>query len=101
MRVLAAHSICQFPLHFPSRASPFVTRFRTNSSYASIKTVRRDVTPELPPSGEAAISTASKVTATEAWPALRLCVTRSVMKDLLSKLINKMFLNKIMWTAMI
>ena len=29
MRVLATHSICQFPLHFPSRASPCATTFRT------------------------------------------------------------------------
>ena len=26
-RVLATHSICQFPLHFPSRASPYATTF--------------------------------------------------------------------------
>ena len=32
MRVLATHSIRQFPLHFPSRASPCATRFRTSSS---------------------------------------------------------------------
>jgi len=31
MRVLATHSICQFPLHFPSRASPCATKFRTSS----------------------------------------------------------------------
>ena len=29
VRVLATHSIRQFPLHFPSRASPCVTTFRT------------------------------------------------------------------------
>jgi len=29
VRVLATHSIRQFPLHFPSRASPCATRFRT------------------------------------------------------------------------
>ena len=28
VRVLATHSIHQFPLHFPSRASPCATRFR-------------------------------------------------------------------------
>ena len=28
VRVLATHSIRQFPLHFPSRASPCATRFR-------------------------------------------------------------------------
>ena len=32
VRVLATHSIRQFPLHFPSRASPCATRFRTSSS---------------------------------------------------------------------
>ena len=31
-RVLATHSIRQFPLHFPSRASPCATRFRTSST---------------------------------------------------------------------
>ena len=31
VRVLATHSIRQFPLHFPSRASPCATRFRTSS----------------------------------------------------------------------
>ena len=30
VRVLATHSIRQFPLHFPSRASPCATRFRTS-----------------------------------------------------------------------
>ena len=29
VRVLATHSIRQFPLHFPSRASPCATTFRT------------------------------------------------------------------------
>ena len=29
MRVLTTHSIRQFPLHFPSRASPCATTFRT------------------------------------------------------------------------
>jgi len=32
VRVLATHSIHQFPLHFPSRASPCATRFRTSST---------------------------------------------------------------------
>ena len=32
VRVLATDSICQFPLHFPSRASPCATRFRTSST---------------------------------------------------------------------
>ena len=31
-RVLATHSIRQFPRHFPSRASPCATRFRTSST---------------------------------------------------------------------
>ena len=30
VRVLATHSIRQFPLHFPSRASPCAIRFRTS-----------------------------------------------------------------------
>jgi len=32
VRVLATHSIRQFPLHFPTRASPCATRFRTSSN---------------------------------------------------------------------
>ena len=32
VRVLATHSIRQFPLHFPSCASPCTTRFRTSST---------------------------------------------------------------------
>ena len=32
VRVLATHSIRQFPLHFPSRASPCATGFRTSST---------------------------------------------------------------------
>ena len=32
VRVLATHSIRQFSLHFPSRASPCATRFRTRST---------------------------------------------------------------------
>ena len=32
MRVLSTHSIRQFPLHFPSRASPCATGFRTSST---------------------------------------------------------------------
>ena len=32
VRVLATHSIHQFPLHFPSRASPCATSFRTSST---------------------------------------------------------------------
>ena len=33
MIVLATHSIRQFPLHFPSRASPCATRFRKSSTH--------------------------------------------------------------------
>jgi len=33
VRVLATHSICQFPLHFPSRASPCAIRFQTHYTY--------------------------------------------------------------------
>ena len=37
VRVLATHSIRQFPLHFPSRASPCATRFQTSSNtYVSL-----------------------------------------------------------------
>ena len=32
VRVLATYSICHFPLHFPSRASPCAIRFRTSST---------------------------------------------------------------------
>jgi hypothetical protein len=32
VRVLATHFICQFPLHFPSRASPSAIRFQTHSN---------------------------------------------------------------------
>jgi hypothetical protein len=32
VRVLATHSIRQFPLHFPSRASPCAIRFETHST---------------------------------------------------------------------
>ena len=32
VRVLATHSIRQFPFHFPSRASPCVIRFQTRST---------------------------------------------------------------------
>ena len=34
VRVLATHSIRQFPLHFPSRASPCATTFRTQYTNA-------------------------------------------------------------------
>jgi hypothetical protein len=32
-RVLATHSICQFPLHFTSRASPYAITFQLESTY--------------------------------------------------------------------
>ena len=35
VRVLVTHSIRQFPLHFPSRASPCGTRFRTSCTILS------------------------------------------------------------------
>ena len=34
VRVLATHCIRQFPLHFPSRASPCAIRFQTNSTHS-------------------------------------------------------------------
>jgi hypothetical protein len=34
MTVLATHSSRQFPLHFPSRASPCAIRFQTHSTYS-------------------------------------------------------------------
>ena len=39
VRVLATHSIRQFPLHFPSRASPCATTFRTqyNDGYTTFR----------------------------------------------------------------
>ena len=43
VRVLATHSIRQFPLHFPSRASPCATTFRTQFTiynlYCALKTI--------------------------------------------------------------
>ena len=33
-RVLATHSICQFPLHFPSRASPSAITLQLDSTYS-------------------------------------------------------------------
>jgi hypothetical protein len=41
-RVLATHSIRQFPLHFPSRASPFAITFQLDSTKA-VKYVSADV----------------------------------------------------------
>jgi hypothetical protein len=35
-RVLATHSIHQFPLHFPSRASPCAIRFQLDSTYSGV-----------------------------------------------------------------
>ena len=35
-RELAAHSICQFPLHFPSHASPCAITFQLDSTTASL-----------------------------------------------------------------
>ena len=43
MRVLATLSIRQFPLHFPSRASPCATRFRTSSTTHLCVPVQRQV----------------------------------------------------------
>ena len=37
VRALATHSIHQFPLHFPSRASPCATRFRTSSTNSRVQ----------------------------------------------------------------
>ena len=39
VRVLATHSIRQFPLHLPSRASPCAIRFQTHST-ALVKTIQ-------------------------------------------------------------
>jgi hypothetical protein len=39
VRVLATHSIRQFPLHFPSRASPCAIRFQTHPTTVSINSV--------------------------------------------------------------
>ena len=42
VRVLAAHSIRQFPLHFPSRASPCAIKFQTHSTIClSLQTCRK------------------------------------------------------------
>ena len=38
VRVLATHSIRQFTLHFPSRASPCATTFRTQYTYRCLGT---------------------------------------------------------------
>ena len=39
VRVLATHSISQFPLHFPSHASPCAIRFQMHSTYLLNNTV--------------------------------------------------------------
>jgi len=39
VRVLATHSIRQFPLHFPSRASPCAIRFRKSSKIEGFRPV--------------------------------------------------------------
>ena len=54
VRVKATHSIRQFPLHFPSRASPCATRFRKSSTAPLIRklVIRIAIYPErLGPSG--------------------------------------------------
>ena len=40
-RVLATHSIRQFPIHFPSRASPCAIRFQTHYTYNSLSTLNQ------------------------------------------------------------
>ena len=44
MRVLATHSIRQFPLHFPSRALPCATRFRTSSTIYTYRGADKSLT---------------------------------------------------------
>jgi hypothetical protein len=39
VRVLATHSIHQFPLHFPTFASPYAIRFKTRSTYLGVLAV--------------------------------------------------------------
>jgi hypothetical protein len=39
VRVLATHSIRQFPLHFPSRASQCAIRFQLDSTTSKLKVV--------------------------------------------------------------
>ena len=45
VRVLATYSICQFPLHFPSRASPCAITFQLDSTYiiSNIRPIQRQV----------------------------------------------------------
>ena len=42
-RVLATHSICQFPLHFPSRASPCAITFELESTTWSVVSTDSDL----------------------------------------------------------
>jgi hypothetical protein len=42
-RVLATHSICQFPLHFPSRASPCAITFQLDSITSIFTTVKMKI----------------------------------------------------------
>ena len=42
VRILATHSIRQFPLHFPSCASPCAIRFQTHSTTCVFKVMRSD-----------------------------------------------------------
>ena len=39
-RVLPTHSICQFPLHFPSRASPCAITFQLDSNPCAVQFIR-------------------------------------------------------------
>jgi len=57
-RVLATHSIHQFPLHFPSRASPCAITFQLNTttaSEASVTTSRRGVVSNMTRSSSASL----------------------------------------------
>ena len=46
-RVLATHSIRQFPLHFPSRASPYAITFRTQyTARQSLPELQRNLLPQ-------------------------------------------------------
>ena len=48
-RLMATHSIRQFPLHFPSRASPCAIRFRTSSTFYRSLNTAADRTPTQDP----------------------------------------------------
>jgi len=43
-RVLAIHSIRQFPLHYPSRASPCANRFQTHSTFNRVNVFEKGIT---------------------------------------------------------